>query len=98
MPQVAEGVLNRANRRAIVAQARQNGGDGIDLPDGCDPALNTPQAASYTGLAEAYLEKLRSVGGGPRFLKYGRRAVRYRKRDLDDWMSSHAVNSTSEAA
>lgn len=68
------------------------------LPDGCDPAFDTVQAAEYTGLAAAYLEKLRSVGGGPRFLKYGRRAVRYRKEDVDVWMAAHAVASTSEAA
>lgn len=66
------------------------------LPDGCDPALDTTQASSYTGLAAAYLEKLRSIGGGPRFIRYGRRAVRYRKRDLDDWMSAHEQMSTSE--
>lgn len=68
------------------------------LPDGCDPAFDTPQAAAYTGLAPAFMEKLRCVGGGPRFLRYGRRAVRYRKSDLDDWMSAHERMSTSEAA
>lgn len=70
----------------------------FELPDGCDPAFDTLQCAAYTGLAAAYLEKLRCVGGGPRFLKYGRRAVRYVKRDVDVWMAAHAVGSTSEPA
>lgn len=68
------------------------------LPDGCDPALDTAQASAYTGLAATYLEKLRCIGGGARFIRYGRRAVRYRKSDLDAWMTAHAVASTSEAA
>lgn len=69
-----------------------------NLPQGCDPAFNTAQCAAYTGLAAAYLEKLRCVGGGPRFLKYGRRAVRYIKHDVDVWMAAHVVCNTSEAA
>jgi len=68
------------------------------LPDGLDPALNTIQAATYTGLAEATLEGLRCRGGGPRFIKYGRKAIRYRLRDLDAWIAERMVSSTSEAA
>ena len=68
------------------------------LPDGCDPAFDTAQCAAYTGLSPAYLEKLRCVGGGPRFLKYGRRAVRYAKRDVDAWMNASRYSSTSQTA
>ena len=68
------------------------------LPDGCDPALDTLQCAAYTGLSPAYLEKLRCIGGGPQFLKYGRRAVRYAKREVDAWMNARLYSSTSEAA
>jgi predicted DNA-binding transcriptional regulator AlpA len=93
-----EPVQNRAQRRATAATEHREPTDANALPGGCDPAFDTPQAATYTGLAAAYLEKLRSVGGGPRFLRYGRRAVRYRKRDLDDWMTAHERASTSEAA
>ena len=68
-----------------------------ELPAGLPSALNTPQAAIYTGLAEKTLEGLRCRGGGPRFVKYGRKAVRYLVRDLDTWMDSLSVASTSEA-
>lgn len=88
--------IDRAFRRASSSASRRAGDDEFGLPEGCEPAFTTPQASTYTGLAEAYLEKLRSVGGGPRFIRYGRRAVRYRKRDLDDWMSRHECGSTSE--
>lgn len=67
-----------------------------DLPDGLLPALNTKQAALYTGLAEKTLEGLRCRGGGPRHIRYGRKAVRYFVRDLDDWMGARVVASTSE--
>jgi predicted DNA-binding transcriptional regulator AlpA len=71
---------------------------GVSLPDGVAPALNNDQAAAYTGLKPTTLEGLRHKGGGPRFVKYGRRAVRYLVRDLDEWMASLTVGSTSEAA
>jgi predicted DNA-binding transcriptional regulator AlpA len=68
------------------------------LPEGLTAALNTEQAALYTGLAPATLEGLRCKGGGPRFVRYGRKAVRYLTADLDAWMARLTVSSTSEAA
>lgn len=68
----------------------------LTMPDGVPPALNTEQASVYTGLAVATLEGLRCRGGGPRFVRYGRKAVRYLVRDLDEWMAARTVSSTSE--
>jgi predicted DNA-binding transcriptional regulator AlpA len=68
------------------------------LPGGLAPSLDTKQAALYTGLAAATLETLRTRGGGPRFIKYGRNRVAYRQSDLDTWMDARAQDSTSEAA
>jgi len=59
-------------------------------------ALNTDQAADYTGLSKATLEKFRCSGGGPRFVRYSRRAVRYRVAEIDAWMDSRTVAHTSE--
>lgn len=58
--------------------------------------INTEEAAAHTGFAASTLEKLRTYGGGPRFAKCGGRSIRYRQSDLDDWMSTHMVSSTSE--
>lgn len=66
------------------------------LPQVVTPALRTAEAASYCGLAAATMESLRCRGGGPRFIKYGRKAVRYLMKDLDQWMGERAVFSTSE--
>ena len=70
----------------------------IELPPGCSPALDTAQAAAYTGLAQNTLEKLRCIGGGPRFVRYGRRAVRYLKVDVDQWLAARSFEITSESA
>ena len=65
------------------------------LPDGFLPALNTHQAAAYTGLASATLETLRCRGNGPLFVRYSRRAIRYKIADLDRWMSERTIANTS---
>lgn len=56
---------------------------------------DTHGAAARTGLAVATLEKRRLTGDGPPFVRLGR-SIRYRVSDLDDWLASHIVSSTSE--
>lgn len=57
--------------------------------------LKTPEAADYLRLAVPTLERFRLTGDGPVFVKAGK-AVRYRKADLDAWLESRLVRSTSE--
>lgn len=57
--------------------------------------LETPEAAAYVGNATKTLEKWRVVGGGPRFIKNGRKVV-YEVADLDAWLESRRHYSTSE--
>ncbi len=57
--------------------------------------FTTSEAAVYTRIAVATLERFRLTGDGPVFAKLGG-AVRYRKRDLDGWIESRLVQSTSE--
>jgi len=59
--------------------------------------LNTKEAASYVRLGKPTLERFRISGDGPRYCKLGG-AVRYRKTDLDTWLESRLVQSTSEGA
>ena len=59
--------------------------------------LTTPEAADYVRLGKPTLERFRLSGDGPQFAKLGG-AVRYRKADLDNWIASRLVNSTSAAA
>lgn len=56
-------------------------------------------AAQGFPLAVATLSKLRTIGGGPAFLRYGRRVL-YRPSALDAWIASRTreLRSTSEPA
>jgi excisionase family DNA binding protein len=60
------------------------------------PFLSTTQAAHYVGLSRRTLEKMRTVGGGPKYRKHGR-YVRYHIDDLDSWSTSRTRRSTSDA-
>jgi hypothetical protein len=55
------------------------------------------QAAEYLNSSTSTLAKKRLYGGGPRFSRIGR-AIRYAKSDLDHFMVTNTVSSTSEKA
>ncbi len=57
--------------------------------------LRTSDAAKYCGLSKSTFDKYRITGEGPAFLKLGR-AVVYNLADLDNWLESKRVHSTSE--
>jgi hypothetical protein len=59
--------------------------------------LNAPTAAAYCGSTASTFAKLRLYGGGPVFMKLGRRVV-YDPADLDRWLAEHRRSSTSECA
>jgi predicted DNA-binding transcriptional regulator AlpA len=65
--------------------------------EGANPAyLNVTEAAAVLRLGVSTLNKLRVRGGGPSYLKLGRRVV-YRTDDLTEWAGQKARQSTSEA-
>lgn len=57
--------------------------------------LDVTEAADYLGLSISTLNKWRCYGEGPVFVKMGR-AVRYRVEDLDRYLESRVLTSTSE--
>jgi len=59
--------------------------------------FDTERAARRLGLSVSTMEKLRCLGGGPAYLKLGRRVV-YEARDLDDWKAARRTHSTSQRA
>jgi predicted DNA-binding transcriptional regulator AlpA len=59
-----------------------------------DSLLNQKQAAGILGISVRTLERHRVAGTGPRFSRLGR-LVRYRERDLDDWVGRSLRTSTS---
>jgi len=50
--------------------------------------LRTPDAARYCGLASSTLEKMRTQGAGPAFIRLAANAVGYEIRALDKWLEA----------
>ena len=59
--------------------------------------LPVPEAARFLGLSKSWLDKKRLDGGGPEYLKLGRRVV-YDLNDLENWAASNRRKHTSERA
>ena len=79
------------------APQRDGGFSSQTTPD----ILDTAGAAEYLKLSTPTLERFRLSGGGPTFAKLTpgpRGSVRYRRADLDAWMASRLVRSTSETS
>lgn len=57
--------------------------------------LTNDEAADYLRLSPRTLEKMRVIGGGPSFRKFGRR-VMYAIADLDGWADGRAYGMTSD--
>jgi excisionase family DNA binding protein len=57
--------------------------------------LTQREAAQLLRLSERTLERLRVSGLGPKFCRMSR-SIRYRQTDLDQWIASRVVSSTSE--
>ena len=62
-----------------------------------DAMLDAKAAERLIGLRKATLAKMRWMGGGPMFIKAGRKVL-YRRSDLIAWLNSRRVNNTTEAA
>jgi excisionase family DNA binding protein len=60
-----------------------------------DTYLTPREAATYLRTSPSTLAKRRLYGSGPAFTRIGR-AVRYRREDLDAWMTASVVRSTSD--
>ena len=55
--------------------------------------LNTAQAAKYIGFSKSELDRARISGElcgetPPKFFRVGKKAVRYRVEDLDNWLNN----------
>ncbi|WP_425522007.1 helix-turn-helix domain-containing protein [Stutzerimonas stutzeri] len=57
--------------------------------------LTNDEAAEYLRLSPRTLEKLRVIGGGPKFRKF-RRRVMYAVSDLDAWADARSFDATSD--
>jgi predicted DNA-binding transcriptional regulator AlpA len=58
--------------------------------------LTTRKVATRLRLSTRTLERLRCAGTGPKFVPVGNRSIRYRQQDLDTYVATRVVASTSE--
>lgn len=65
------------------------------MENSSSPYLTNEEAAAWLKLAPSTLEKHRTIGGGPKFRKFGR-SVRYTIQDLEAWSQARACESTSD--
>ena len=65
-------------------------------PGWLDEAVPTAEASTITDTPPATLETMRNRGGGPPFIKRGKR-VSYIRRDLFDWLRARRRTSTSDS-
>jgi predicted DNA-binding transcriptional regulator AlpA len=64
-------------------------------PAGSTGLLNEKEAAAVLGLEPATLRNWRVKGQGPRYAQLSRRAIRYSRTDIDEWVASRVRRSTS---
>ena len=67
-------------------------------PDYLDRLIDEREAAAFVGYTIRALQNWRVRGGGPRFVKISSRSIRYRRRDLIEWIESHLRSNTSQGA
>jgi predicted DNA-binding transcriptional regulator AlpA len=62
--------------------------------------LKARQAAAYIGSSHSTLAKRRRSGDGPKFVRIGRRGIRYPESELDRWLEQtltrHAAPRTAQ--
>jgi predicted site-specific integrase-resolvase len=67
------------------------------MDDDAKKYLTPDEAARLIGAASQTLARWRCEGGGPQFIRVGRK-IMYGADDISVWMNSRRVSSTSEAA
>mgnify|MGYP001797023064 FL=1 len=61
-----------------------------------DQLMDEREAASILCYSVRALQNWRHRGGGPKYVKVSARSVRYRRRDLLEWVESRIVANSSQ--
>ena len=65
-------------------------------PDFLNELLKEADAAHFLKMSARTLQGYRLRGGGPNFIRISHRAVRYRRKDLLQWVEDRVRTSTSD--
>ena len=66
------------------------------LADDPDSLVRQEEAAMILAVTPRCLENWRHRGGGPNYVKYSARCIRYRRSDLNEWIEARVRTSTSQ--
>lgn len=61
-----------------------------------DTLLPTPAAAKFLGVHRSFLDRRRTEGGGPTYIRLSARKIVYARSVLDAWIADHQRTSTSD--
>lgn len=61
-----------------------------------DKHIDEKEASQYLGISPRTLQGYRIKGGGPKFHKFGKKAVRYKVSELKEWIDKNQKTNTSE--
>jgi len=64
--------------------------------DYLEALITEADAAEFLSFAPRTLANWRFRGGGPKFVRFRARTVRYRRKDLVAWLEDRLVSNTSE--
>ena len=56
--------------------------------------LTEKELSTWIGLSLPTLQRMRSKGGGPKFIRLGFRRLAYRPSDVEDWLASRTAERT----
>jgi excisionase family DNA binding protein len=59
--------------------------------------LTEREAAKYVGVSSAAFRLWRAQGTGPTYFRAGSKLIRYRRRDLDDWIEARLSGNIATA-
>lgn len=54
------------------------------------PLLTSQELAKYLGLTEATIRNWQWAGQGPPFVRLGNKVIRYRREDVEKWLTEKA--------
>lgn len=69
----------------------------ISITHDPDALLSEEGAARFLNVSTRFLQKHRTTGDGPNFVKISSRCIRYRRSDLVSWSGALVRTSTSAA-
>lgn len=60
-------------------------------PAGCEPILTEKQLSGWLGISLPTLQRLRSSGAGPRFVRLSERRIGYRRSVVEQWLEGRTA-------